>query len=112
MISAETANSLLEAFRNHARFVQVHVGPPGDGSLNRAQEFRRPRIRWNAPRDGSLVSGLVRWERVPADERWTHFSLWDDDRRFVADGHLEVITVRRGDDVDLEFVHVAVTAPS
>lgn len=111
MIAAEVADSILDTIRSRPLFVQIHVGPPGDGTLNRAREFRRLRIRFHSPHGGEMRSGLVRYDKVPADETWTHLSLWDDDRRFVADGHLNPTTVRRGDTIDIENVVVTVTSP-
>jgi hypothetical protein len=111
-LSVDAANRLLDTLRSEHLSIQVHVGPPGpDGSLMVAKAKARQRIRFRPPSDGAMKSTVaITWAAVPADERWTHFSLWDMDRNHVGNGELVALTVRKGDDVDLDSVTVAVVS--
>lgn len=59
---------------NPIAFVQLHNGPPGDGTLNVANDTRRMPIGLDST--GANVAELV-WPNSPADTL-THFSMWDD----------------------------------
>lgn len=114
-LSVDAANRLLDVLRSEHLSIQLHVGPPGpNGSLMVAKAKTRQRIRFKPPADGEMRSTVpISWPGIPADERWTHFSLWDMDRTHVGNGELDrPETVRKGDDVDLDSVTVRVVASS
>ena len=81
-LSTEAANRLLDVLRSEHLSVQVHVGPPGpQGTSMVAKAKARQRIRFRPPSDGQMRSTVpVTFAAVPANETWTHFSLWDMDR--------------------------------
>lgn len=117
MIAEDTANRLLDVLRLEQLSVQIHVGPPADGTRNQAKEKRRLRLRFGSPQRGVMKANPVRWEDVAADEVWTHASLWNAERRFVADIKLDTAQpVRRGDAVDFDALTIrvadVVAAPS
>ena len=111
-LSVEAANRLLDVLRSEHLSVQVHVGPPGPQGLSMVAKAKaRQRIRFRPPSDGQMRSTVpVTFTAVPANETWTHFSLWDMDRSHVGNGTLAPVTVRRGDDIDLDAVTVRVVA--
>lgn len=114
-LSVDAANRLLDVLRSEHLSIQLHVGPPGpDGSLMVAKAKARQRIRFKPPANGEMRSTVpISWLALPADERWTHFSLWDMDRQHVGNGELDKPeTVRSGDDIDLDSVTVRVVPPA
>jgi hypothetical protein len=68
-------------------WVQLHVGDPGaDGSANPAANTTRVQITFgtaaNTGTDGRAQAASdanVAWASVPADETYSHISIWDDE---------------------------------
>lgn len=78
-------DAILDALFNNTalqkanRYVKLHIGNPGeDGTANAATETTRKSLTGAASSAGVFESAndLV-WAALPADETFTHFSIWD-----------------------------------
>jgi hypothetical protein len=106
-ISNHREQLILEALRAGDLFVKLHVGDPGeDCTQNPATNADRLEASFAAAVAGTMATDTVlEWPEVPADEEYTHVSLWDADVAGNAEwsGPLtEPVDIKAGNDFRLK----------
>ena len=96
-----------------ARWVQLHVGEPGNGTANVARNATRKAATFTHPIGAMSVSaGGLGWfpVEVVAQERYTHFTVWDAPRggSSLWDGLLKGSGVDVGDEYHITAGSLAV----
>lgn len=125
-LSVATANAILAAifrqtsFTYTAVWVKLHVGPPGaDGTANEATNTERKDATacfGTAPAGGSIVNTVQigPWASVPADETYSHVTLWTASTAgtFIGSGTITTAAVSIGDSFAVPAGDVTASFPT
>jgi hypothetical protein len=79
-LSKYRQKKILEALKEGNKYVQLHVGNPGEtGTGNVAAETKRKKIEFGAIESEEQMknSNIMEWLEVAETEEITHFSVWD-----------------------------------
>jgi hypothetical protein len=114
--AAARINAMIDTAVGLGTYIQLHVGSPGaSGTSNVATNTTRQQATMGSASGGQAVSTAdLTWTSVPADEDYTHFSMWtaSSGGTFLWSGTITANAVTTGDTFKIASGNLVLAYPA